>query len=94
MTEGTSANLAASLRSTAADLSKVANGLVSLTTDDQIEQHAATLDHIAKDASEGASILRTLIIRREHARDPLPRRVPQDSGHVCQVTPSSGRDPS
>ncbi len=94
MTEDMSANLAASLRNTAADLSKVAKGLASLTTDDQIEQHAATLGHIAEDASEGARILRTLIIRREHARDPLPRRVPQDSGHVRQVTPGSGRDAS
>lgn len=92
MTNEISANLAASLRTTATDLSRVANGLGGLSTDDEIEQHAAMLDHIAEDAIEGASILRTLIVARESEQSSLPRRVPQVSGHGPHVaSTSSGR---
>jgi hypothetical protein len=45
-------NLTASLRATAADLSGVANGLVGLGTDDQIEQQAEILDRVAEDAGQ------------------------------------------
>lgn len=94
MTDEMSAKLAASLRSTASDLAGVANGLAGLGTDDEIEQHAAILDHIAADASEGASILRTLIVRRERAHTPLPRRVPRDSANVPRVPPGLDGDAS
>jgi hypothetical protein len=94
MTEGTSANLAASLHSTASDLSKVANGLAGLSSDDEIERHATILDHIAEDAREGASILRTLIVRRERAHSPLPRWVPRDSASVHPILPGIGENAS
>jgi len=70
------ANLTASLHATTADLSGVANGMTSLSTDDEIEQQAKTLDRIAEDASEAAAILRALIARRQRAQGLLPRRVP------------------
>jgi hypothetical protein len=70
------ANLAASLHSTATDLSEVASGLAGFGTDDEIELQARILDRIAEDASEGATILRALIARRERVHRPLPRRAP------------------
>jgi hypothetical protein len=69
-------NLTASLYVTAADLSGVANRLAGVSTDDEIEQQAKTLDRIAEDASEGAAVLRALIVRRERAQGLLPKRVP------------------
>ncbi|MDX6418141.1 MAG: hypothetical protein QOG28_2761, partial [Trebonia sp.] len=60
-------NLTASLHATAADLSGVANGMAGISTDDEIEQQAKTLDRIAEDASEGAAILRAMIVRRKRA---------------------------
>jgi hypothetical protein len=65
-------NLTASLGSTATELSGVANGLAGLSTGDEIEQQATILDRIAEDASEGAAILRALIVRRKHAHGLLP----------------------
>jgi len=70
------ANLTASLHATTADLSGVANGMAGLSTDDEIEQQAKTLDRIAEDASEAAAILRALIARRQRVHGLLPRRVP------------------
>lgn len=69
-------NLTASLHATTADLSRVANGMAGLSTDDEIEQQAKTLDRIAEDASEAAAILRALIARRQRVHGLLPRRVP------------------
>lgn len=69
-------NLTASLHATAAELSGVANALAGLGTDDEIEQQAKILDCIAEDASQGARILRTLIVRRQRGPGPLPKRVP------------------
>lgn len=84
------ANLAASLRSNATDLSEIANGLAGLSTDDEIEQQAKILDHIAEDARESASILRALIVRRERLPGVLPRRVPRDAANVHRVPPGPG----
>lgn len=67
MSDGTRANLAASLHSTAIDLSEVASGLAGLA-DDEIGQQARILDRIAEEASDGAAILRGLLARRECAR--------------------------
>lgn len=75
-------NLTASLHATAADLSGVANGMAGINTDDEIEQQAKTLDRIAEDASEGAAILRALIVRRQRVQGLLPKRVPQ-----CRIPP-------
>ena len=72
-------NLAASLHSTTTDLSQIAHGLADLSADDEIEQQAKTLDRIAEDANEAATILRALIGRGERAHRPLPRRVPGDA---------------
>ena len=69
-------NLTTSLHATAADLSGIAHGLAGLSTDDEIEQQAKTLDRIAQDASEGAAILRALIARRQRGQGLLPQRVP------------------
>jgi hypothetical protein len=69
-------NLTASLHATAEDLSGVANGMAGVSTDDEIEQQAKTLDRIAEDASEGAAILRALIARRQRVQGLLPKRVP------------------
>jgi hypothetical protein len=57
-------------------MSGVANGLSGLRIDDEIEQQAKILDCIAEDASQGAAILRALIVRRKRAYGLLPRRVP------------------
>ncbi|HUY52502.1 MAG TPA: hypothetical protein VMV92_43510 [Streptosporangiaceae bacterium] len=83
-------NLAASLHSTAGDLAEVANGLAGLSTDDEIEQQAKTLDRIAEDATEGASILRAQIVRRERVHGLLPRRVPRDAANVHRVPSDPG----
>jgi hypothetical protein len=69
-------NLTTSLHATAADLSGIANGLAGVSTDDEIEQQAKTLDRIAEDAKEGAAILRALIARRQRGPALLPKRVP------------------
>ena len=61
-------NLTASLHSNAADLSRVANHLADLSTDEGIEHQAKILDCIAEDASQGAAILRANIVRRKRAR--------------------------
>jgi hypothetical protein len=82
-------NLAASLHSTASDLSEVASGLLRPSTDDEIEQRAKILDRIAEDASESASILRALIAGRERVHGLLARRVPRDIANVHRVP----RDP-
>lgn len=73
MCEDTRGNLAASLHSTAVDLSEVAGGLAGLNTDDEIERQARILERIAEDASDGATILRGLMARR--GPSPLPRRM-------------------
>jgi hypothetical protein len=78
-------NLTASLHVTVTNLSGVANGLAGVSTDDEIEQLAKVLDRIAEDASEGAAILRMLIVRRMRAHGLLPRRVPRDSSSAPQV---------
>ena len=72
-------NLAASLHSTTTDLSQIAHGLADLSADDEIEQQAKTLDRIAEDANEAATILRALIARRARLHGPLPRGVPNDA---------------
>ncbi len=64
-------NLAASLRRAATDLSEVEAGLADLSTDGEIERVARILDRIAEDATDGATILRVLVARRERARGPL-----------------------
>jgi hypothetical protein len=73
-----SGNLAASLRRAALDLSEVEAGLADLSTDDEIERVAKILDHIAEDATDGATILRVLVARRERARSPLPQGTAPD----------------
>jgi hypothetical protein len=83
-------NLTASLHATAADLSGVADGLTGLSTDDEIEQQAKILDRSAEDASEGAAILRAMIVRRKRAHGLLPRRVPRDIPNVHRVPPGLG----
>jgi hypothetical protein len=65
-------NLTASLHASAADLSGVVNALAGLSTDEEIELQAKILDRIAEDASDGAAILRTLIVRRERAHQHAP----------------------
>src|ERR1700744_6625520 len=57
-------NLTWSLQATASDLSRVANGLASLGTDNQIEQQAEILDRVAEDACQGAAFRSLLIVRR------------------------------
>ena len=83
-------NLTASLHSTATDLTGLANRLSGLSTDDEIEQQAKILDRIAEDASQGAAILRALIVRRKRAHGLLPRRVPRDAANVHRALPGSG----
>jgi hypothetical protein len=61
----TRVNLAASLHRLAMDLSEVAAALPALGTDQEIEQQADMLDHIADEARDGAAILRGLIAHRE-----------------------------
>jgi hypothetical protein len=87
-------NLTASLHVTVTDLSGVANGLAGVSTDDEIEQLAKVLDRIAEDASEGAAILRMLIVRRMRAHGLLPRRVPHDSSSAPQVPAGQESAPS
>ena len=87
-------NLTASLQATAADLSGVANGLAGLGTDDHIEQQAEILDHVAEDASQGAAILRALLVRREPAPGLLPAWVPPNSTDADQVPSGSGGEAS
>ena len=65
-------NLTGSLRRTATDLTGVANGLASLSTDVEIECLAKILDYIAEDASQGAAMLRALIDRRKRAHGLYP----------------------
>jgi hypothetical protein len=65
MSDQTRANLAASLHSTAIDLSEVAAGLADLSADDEIGNQASILDRIAEEATDGAAILRGLLARRE-----------------------------
>lgn len=81
-------NLAASLQSTTTELSQVAYGLSDLIADDEIEQQAKTLDRIAEDANEAATILRALISHRARLHEPLPRRVPRDATNAHPVSPS------
>ena len=69
-------NLAASLQSTTTELSQVAHGLAELSVDDEIEQQARTLDRIAEDANEAATILRALIVRRDRQHEPPSSRSP------------------
>jgi hypothetical protein len=87
-------NLTASLHVTVTDLSGVANGLAGVSTDDEIEQQAKVLDRIAEDASEGAAILRMLIVRRMRVHGLLPRRVPRDSSGASQVPAGQESAPS
>lgn len=72
MSDNARANLAASLHSTAIDLSEVAAGLADVSTDDGIGRLARILDRIAEEANDGAAILRGLIARRQRTRSPLP----------------------
>ena len=72
MSDGTRADLAASLHSTAMDLSEVAGGLAGLA-DDEIEQQARILDRIAEEANDGAAILRGLLARRERVPSASPQ---------------------
>ncbi len=85
MDDETTVNLTASLHSVATDLSGVANGLTGLSTDEEIEQQAKILDRIAEDASQGAAILRALIVRRKRAHGLLPRRVPRRRAKMHQI---------
>jgi hypothetical protein len=81
-------NLAASLRSATANLSKVAHGLADLSADDDIEQQAKTLDRIAEDANEAAVILRAVIVRCKSEPRPLPQRVPGEALDAYQASPA------
>jgi hypothetical protein len=63
MSGDTRANLAASLHSTAIDLSEVAAGLADASTDEGIGKLARILDRIAEEATDGAAILRALVAR-------------------------------
>jgi hypothetical protein len=87
-------NLTASLHATATDLSGVANGLADLGTDDEVKQQANILDCITEDASQGAAILRSLIVRRERAYGLPVRRVPCDSTDAHQVPSGPGSEAS
>jgi hypothetical protein len=83
-------NLAASLDSTATDLAEVASSLAEFGTDDEIELQARILDRVAEDASEGATILRALIVRRGRMHGRLPWRVPRDAANLHPVPPGPG----
>lgn len=65
MSDGTTANLAASLHSTAIDLSEVVVGLAGPITANEIGKQARILDRIAEEATDGAAVLRSLLAR-EH----------------------------
>lgn len=76
MGDDTRANLAASLHSTAIDLSELALGLAAVSTNDETERQAKILDRVAEDAADGAIILRGLIARdrlRGAPRSPEPK---------------------
>lgn len=92
MGEDTRANLAASLHSTAIDLSEVAAGLADVSTDDGIGKLARILDRIAEEANDGADILRGLIARRKRAWSPLPGSVLLDApaGHQAAQVADGG----
>jgi hypothetical protein len=87
-------NLTASLHSNATDLSRVANHLADLSTDEGIEHQAKILDCIAEDASQGAAILRAMIVRRKRAHGLLPGRVSGDSASTRRVLRGPGSDAS
>jgi hypothetical protein len=80
-------NLAASVRSTALDLSEVADSLAGLSTNDEIELQARILDRIAEEANEDAAALRTLIVHQECIHRSLPRRVPGEVANVYRLPP-------
>jgi hypothetical protein len=82
-------NLSESLRSTAADLTGVADRLPSLTSDDDLKRHAEILDRAADDARQAASILRHSILR-SHVPALPPRRIPPDRIGTHRIPP----DPS
>lgn len=92
MNDETKANLAASLHSTTTELSEVVRQLAALTTDNEIEQHAKILDHIADNAREGAAMLRAALAARRRSRPPLPRRIRQAAANLHRVPPGSGGD--
>jgi len=73
MTDHARGNLAASLHSTATDLSEVVAGLADLSTDDEIRQQARILDRIAEEATDGAALLRGLLARRERVPSASPQ---------------------
>lgn len=79
MNDETKANLAASLGTAMAELGEVARDVPDLITDEEIEQHAEILDHIADSARGGAAILRAALATRRHSRPPLPRRIRRDA---------------
>jgi hypothetical protein len=83
-------NLTASLHGNATELSRVANYLADLSTDQEIEHQAKILDCIAEDASQGADILRAMIVRRKRAPGLLPGRVSGDSASARRVPPRTG----
>ena len=83
-------NLAASLRRAAIDMSEAEAGLADLSTDGDIERVAKILDCIAEDATDGATILRVLMARRERTRSPLPASSPQDADTDYQVGQDAG----
>jgi hypothetical protein len=87
-------NLTASLQATAADLSGVANGLTGLGPDDHVERQAEILDRVAEDASQGAAILRALLVRRDPGPGLPLARVPPGSTNADQVPPGSGSEAS
>jgi hypothetical protein len=89
MADEMTVNLTGSLRRTATDLSGVANGLASLSTDEEFEHQAKILECIAEDARQGAAILRALIDRRKRAHGLLPRRVPRDLTSAHSVSSDS-----
>jgi hypothetical protein len=83
----TMSNLSESLSSTAIDLTEAAGVVARLGADeDEIRRQAEILDRIADDAREGASILRTQIVRV--GVPPLPpRRIPRDPARLHQMPP-------
>jgi hypothetical protein len=72
-------------------LSEVADGLAGLTSNDEIERQARILDGIAEDASEGAAILRALVVR-DRSRGPLPRRALGDTFAASRVSAGMGNN--
>jgi hypothetical protein len=90
MDDETTVNLTASLRCTVTNLYGVANSLPDPSTDEEIEQQAKALECIAEDVSQGAAILRALIMRRKRAHGLLPRRIPSHAPNVPRVPPGIG----